>query len=137
MRDPPTVIVHDPQSPLSSSFVISGSDEWRSCLSEGINHEYESEQILTPRVSSSRTKTQVSCESNQTYFLHEYRGLTPNLPTTFFIGEPSLAVTFFPAELERTVWFKDVALRAVECCETQNASMEPATRAKASIIDRR
>mmetsp|Transcript_20732 Transcript_20732/g.46915 ORF Transcript_20732/g.46915 Transcript_20732/m.46915 type:complete len:85 (-) Transcript_20732:98-352(-) len=84
MRDPPTVKVHEPQSP----------------------------------------------------FLQEYLGFTPNFPTTFFSGDPSLAVTFFPAEFERTVWFKDVALRAVDCFDTQNASMEPTAKASANI-DRR
>ena len=95
------------------------------CKSRLSRHQ-ECRTIAAPRV---------CCESTQTYFLQEYLGLTPNFPTTFFSGDPSLAVTFFPAELERTVWFKDVALRAVDCCETQNASMEPATRAKANIID--
>ena len=95
------------------------------CKSRLSRHQ-ECRTIAAPRV---------CCESTQTYFLQEYLGLTPNFPTTFFSGDPSLAVTFFPAELERTVWFKDVALRAVDCCETQNASMEPVTRAKANIID--
>ncbi|EJK63333.1 hypothetical protein THAOC_16012 [Thalassiosira oceanica] len=92
MRDPPTVKVHEPQSPLSSS--LTGD----SGCQKGDNNE--SVDVPTPN--------------------EQYR-----------IAHPESAAKF-----ERTVWFKDVALRAVDCFDTQNASMEPTAKASANI-DRR
>ena len=129
MRDPPTLTVHEPQSPLRekhSALVV-----WR-----GINNtRIRTHTVAAIDLDVIGAASLQSLLQSTTHFLHEYLGLTPSLAHAAFNGVPSLTSIFFPLAEASTVILRELEVRGADDVGTKACADPTRTPQRRALIE--